>query len=196
MFGSARTPEHDRAYVAARDVAERLGRLGFSIMTGGGPGIMEAANRGAREAGAPSIGCTIELPAEQVSNRYLDLEVPFDHFFVRKVMLVKYSYGFVVMKGGFGTGDEMFEALTLIQTGKIADFPVVLMGTEYWSDLIAMIATMVEAGTIAPDDTRLLRVTDDPEAAAAHIHDIAVSRFDLGDRLRPIRVLGESAPSV
>jgi len=191
VFGSARSEEADPSYVMAREVARRLGSSGFSIMTGGGPGIMEAANRGAREVGATSIGCTIELPQEQASNPYLDLEIPFDHFFVRKVMLVKYSYGFVVMKGGFGTGDEMFEALTLIQTGKIANFPVVLMGSEFWGDLLAQIDTMKAEGTIAADDTDLLCVTDDPEVAARHIHSVGLERFGLTEHLRPLRLLGE-----
>jgi len=194
VFGSARVPENDPAYANAREVAAVLGGDGFSIMTGGGPGIMEAANRGAKDVGATSIGCTIELPSEQHSNPYLDLEVSFDHFFVRKVMLVKYSYGFIVMKGGFGTGDEMFEALTLIQTGKIADFPLVLMGVEYWSDLVDQIAVMVEAGTISPHDTELLLITDDPVAAAAHIRRSTIEKFDLEKRLTPFRLIGESRP--
>ena len=191
VFGSARSEEADPSYVMAKEVARRLGSSGFSIMTGGGPGIMEAANRGAREVGATSIGCTIELPQEQASNPYLDLEIPFDHFFVRKVMLVKYSYGFVVMEGGFGTGDEMFEALTLIQTGKIANFPVVLMGSEFWGDLLAQIDTMRDEHTIATGDTDLLCVTDDPEIAANHIHSVALERFGLSEHLRPLRLLGE-----
>jgi uncharacterized protein (TIGR00730 family) len=191
VFGSARTGETEPAYLAAREVAERLGRSGFSIMTGGGPGIMEAANRGAREVGAVSIGCTIDLPEEQASNPYLDLEIPFDHFFVRKVMLVKYSFGFVVMEGGFGTGDELFEALTLIQTGKIANFPVVLMGSEFWAGLLAEIDMMKVEGTIAAGDTDLLCVTDDPEVAARHIHRVGLERFGLSKHLRPLRLLGE-----
>lgn len=162
-------------------------------MTGGGPGIMEAGNRGARDVGATSVGCTIELPQEQASNPYLDVEVAFEHFFIRKVMLVKYSYAFVVMQGGFGTGDEMFEALTLIQTGKIQQFPVVLMGVDYWSDLMGQLEQMVEASMISRTDLDLLIVTDDPDAAAAHIRDRAVVPFRLADRLRPLRVLGETA---
>lgn len=192
VFGSARIGETDPAYVSARATAARLGEMGFTIMTGGGPGVMEAGNRGAKDVGATSVGCTIELPNEQASNRYLDVEVSFEHFFVRKVMLVKYSYAFVVAQGGFGTGDEMFEALTLIQTGKIEQFPVVLLGVEYWSDLVRQIEDMVEAGMISRSDLDLLIVTDDPEEAAAYINDRAVQRFKLGDRLRPIRVLGES----
>ena len=191
VFGSARVPEDDWSYTTAREVAARLGEQGFSIMTGGGPGIMEAANRGARDVGAASIGCTIRLPAEQRSNPYLDLEVEFERFFVRKVMLVKYSFGFVVMKGGFGTGDEMFEALTLIQTGKIADFPLVLMGERYWSGLLDQVEAMVAEGTISRRDLDLLLVTDDPVLAAEHIVSRSIEEFGLRGRLRPIRALGE-----
>lgn len=192
VFGSARIPETEVAYIAARTTAARLGEMGFTIITGGGPGIMEAGNRGARDVGATSVGCTIELPKEQSSNPYLDVEVAFEHFFVRKVMLVKYSYAFVVAQGGFGTGDEMFEALTLIQTGKIEQFPVVLLGVEYWSDLVGQIEEMVKTGMISRSDLDLLMVTDDPEEAAAYINERAVQQFKLGDRLRPLRVLGES----
>jgi len=193
VFGSARIPETDAAYITARTTAARLGEMGFTIMTGGGPGIMEAGNRGARDVGATSVGCTIELPKEQTSNPYLDVEVSFEHFFVRKVMLVKYSYAFVVAQGGFGTGDEMFEALTLIQTGKIEQFPVVLLGVEYWSDLVSQIEEMVKTGMISRSDLDLLMVTDDPEEAAAYINERSIQRFKIGDRLRPLRVLGESA---
>lgn len=191
IFGSARLAEEDSAYIAARSVGARLGEMGFTIMTGGGPGIMEAGNRGAKDVGATSVGCTIELPQEQASNPYLDVEIPFEHFFIRKVMLVKYSYAFVVMQGGFGTGDEMFEALTLIQTGKIQQFPVVLMGVDYWADLVDQIEQMVESGMIARKDLELLLVTDDPEEAAVHIRELSIDRFKIGSRLRPLRVLGE-----
>ncbi|MFN6195909.1 MAG: TIGR00730 family Rossman fold protein, partial [Planctomycetota bacterium] len=137
VFGSARFREDNRWYGMARDVGAGLARAGFTVMTGGGPGIMEAANRGAREAGGLSVGCNITLPHEQKHNPYLDRFVEFRYFFVRKVMLVKYSYAFVVLPGGFGTMDELFEAATLIQTRKIEDFPLVLMGTEYWRPLLA-----------------------------------------------------------
>jgi uncharacterized protein (TIGR00730 family) len=177
----------------ARSTAALLGELGFTIMSGGGTGIMEAANRGAKDVGATSVGCTIELPNEQSSNLYLDLEVSFDHFFIRKVMLVKYSYAFVVMQGGFGTGDEMFEALTLIQTGKIEQFPVVLMGVEYWGDLVEQLEEMVRSGMISSSDLDLLLVTDDPSEAATYIHEQTVQPFGLADRLTPLRVLGEPA---
>src|SRR4051794_26197387 len=135
VFGSARFHEDHRYYQLAREMGRRLGRAGFTVMTGGGPGIMEAANRGAREAGARSVGCNIILPKEQKPNPHLDLWLEFRYFFVRKVMLVKYSYAFVVMPGGFGTLDEIFETATLIQTGKIGQFPLVLLGTDYWAPL-------------------------------------------------------------
>jgi uncharacterized protein (TIGR00730 family) len=156
-------------------------------MTGGGPGIMEAANRGAREAGGRSIGCNIELPTEQAPNAYLDRWVTFKHFFVRKVMLVKYSYAFIAMPGGFGTLDEVTEAATLIQTGKIAGFPMVLVGIDFWKPLLDfMRETLVREGTIDPADMDLLFVTDSPEVAVAHVRDIGMTRFGLTYE-RPIR---------
>ena len=140
IFGSARiTPEHPY-YAQAEDIARRLSDAGFSVISGGGPGIMEAANRGAKEAGGRSIGCNIELPEEQKPNRYLDRWITFRHFFVRKVMLVKYSYAFIALPGGFGTLDEIFEAATLIQTAKIRNFPLVLMGKEFWRPLLEFLA--------------------------------------------------------
>jgi uncharacterized protein (TIGR00730 family) len=193
VFGSARVSEDDATYQAAREAAAALSRLGFTIITGGGPGIMEAANRGAKDAGGTSIGCNIELPREQEPNPYLDVSIDFEHFFVRKVMLVKYSYAFIVMAGGFGTADELFEALTLIQTGKIHDFPVVLMGVEFWMPLVTQIRGMVAGGEIARSDLDLLLVTDDVDEAIAHVHHRAIERFRLSDRLRPIRAIGETA---
>jgi uncharacterized protein (TIGR00730 family) len=161
VFGSARFAENHPYYTLAREVGGRIARLGLTTMTGGGPGIMEAANRGAREAGGYSIGCNIELPKEQRPNAYLDRWVTFQHFFIRKVMLVKYSYAFVVLPGGFGTLDEMFEALTLVQTRKITAFPVVLMGTDYWKPLLEfMRGTLVARGTIEPADLELMLATD------------------------------------
>jgi uncharacterized protein (TIGR00730 family) len=165
-------------------------------MTGGGPGIMEAANRGAREAGGCSIGCNIVLPQEQQPNPYLDRFVAFDHFFVRKVMLVKYSHAFVVLPGGFGTMDEIFETLTLVQTGKISQFPIVAMGSEYWGHLANLVDQMVAHGTIDAADRALVLTTDSNEEAIAHIHEGYRRRRDVErPRVpRPIGILGESKP--
>jgi uncharacterized protein (TIGR00730 family) len=164
LFGSARISVGDPMYGAAVEVGRLLGEAGFTIITGGGPGAMEAGNRGAREAGAPSVGLDIELPFEQHVNPYVDVEIDFRYFFVRKVMLVKYSRAFVIFPGGFGTMDELFEALTLIQTGKIRDFPVVLFGSDYWSGLIEWLrATMVADGKATEADLGLIALTDSPE---------------------------------
>jgi uncharacterized protein (TIGR00730 family) len=194
VFGSARFAADHPYYALGRRMGAALARHGFTVMTGGGPGIMEAANRGAREEGGASIGCNIALPAEQKPNPYLDVMVEFEHFFVRKVMLVKYSYGFVALPGGFGTMDEIFETLTLIQTTKLADFPLVLMGESYWRPLIAMLRDpMLASGTIDARDVDRVLVTDDAELAAQTISTHAVHRFGL--RLRrpgkPHRLLGE-----
>src|SRR5580765_5339190 len=151
VFGSARVASTDPNYALARELGAAITRLGFTVMTGGGPGIMEAANRGAREMGGRSVGCNIELPAEQRPNQYLDRWVTFRHFFVRKVMLVKYSYAFIALPGGFGTLDEIFETVTLVQTGKIKEFPLVLVGKEYWRPLLDFLCSrLVEAKTIDP----------------------------------------------
>ncbi len=180
VFGSARFREGHRYYALAREVGARLARDGFTVMTGGGPGVMEAANRGAKDAGGRTVGCNIELPEEQRPNAFLDVWVTFRHFFVRKVMLVKYSYAFVVLPGGFGTLDEVFETATLIQTAKIRDFPVVLMGAEFWHPLIDfMRSTLVRAGTIDPADLGRLYVSDSPEETVAYIRDIALRKFGL-----------------
>ncbi len=191
VFGSARVQPDSLHYDQARSVARALSSMGFTIMTGGGPGIMEAANRGARDAGGVSVGCNIRLPHEQQPNPYLDVSIDFDYFFVRKVMLVKYSYAFVVLPGGFGTMDEMFEALTLIQTAKIHDFPVVVMGSQYWAPLQQQLEGMVASATIDADDLQLLCVTDDVDEAVAHVRRCAVDRFGLHRRLTPRRILGE-----
>src|ERR1700682_1995350 len=168
VFGSARFPETHRYYELARRVGACLARDGFTVMTGGGPGIMEAANRGAKEAGGRSIGCNIELPKEQSPNAYLDRWVTFKHFFVRKVMLVKYSYAFIAMPGCFGTLHEVTEAATLIQTGKIAGFPMVLVGVEFWKPFLDFMRnTLIKEGTIDPTDVDLLFVTDSAEEGAA-----------------------------
>ncbi len=170
VFGSARFRETHPYYLLAREMGRRIGEAGLTVMTGGGPGLMEAANRGARDAGARSIGCNIVLPVEQHENPYLDRFITFRYFFVRKVMLVKYSLAFVVMPGGFGTLDELFEALTLVQTGKIQGFPVVLMGVGYWSRLLEFLrTTLVRHRTIQPGDLDLLTVTDSPDEAMAAI---------------------------
>lgn len=195
VFGSARVREGDPEYVLARQVGAAMSQLGLSVITGGGPGIMEAANRGAQEAGGHSIGCNIELPQEQKPNDYLDISIDFRYFFVRKLMMVKYSYAFIVMPGGFGTVDELFEALTLIQTTKISDFPVVLMGCEFWEPLHRQLDAMVEDGLIDARDLDLLCITDDVAEAARHIEDCAIAKFKLHPRLRPIRFLGEAPPA-
>ncbi len=179
VFGSARFKEDHPYYALARTVGQRLAKMGFTVMTGGGPGIMEAANRGAREAGGMSVGCNILLPAEQKINPYLDRTVTFRYFFVRKVMLVKYSYAFVVMPGGAGTMDELFEAVTLIQTKKIDGFPVVLIGQEYWQPLVVLLREMVDVGTIGPEDLNLLLFTDSVDEAMTHIEKHAVEQFGL-----------------
>ncbi|MEM7033623.1 MAG: TIGR00730 family Rossman fold protein [Chloroflexota bacterium] len=172
VFGSARDREADGNgwYEKAVGLTRHLGEAGFAIITGGGPGIMEAANRGAREAEAYSVGLNIELPFEQFINPYVDLSIDFRYFFTRKVMLVKYAKAFVVMPGGFGTMDELFEALTLIQTGKIRNFPIVLFGTEYWGGLIEWLRnTMLANGKISAEDLDLILLTDSAEEACAHI---------------------------
>jgi hypothetical protein len=168
IFGSARTTEEDPYYGKARELAGLLAKDGFAVITGGGPGIMEAANRGCHEAGGLSIGCNIELPHEQASNQYVDLGVEFRYFFARKVMFVKYADGFAIFPGGFGTLDELFESLTLIQTGKIRHFPVVLVGTEYWGGLLEWLRReAVDRGAIQPSDLELMRCTDDMAEACA-----------------------------
>jgi len=180
VFGSARFKEDHPYYALAREVGAQLTAVGFTVITGGGPGIMEAANRGAKEAGGRSVGCNILLPKEQAHNPYLDVVVDFKHFFVRKTMLVKYSYGFIVMPGGYGTFDEMFEALTLIQTGKVAGFPVVLVGRAFWQPLVDYItSTLLREGTIDAQDARLFYLTDSPQEAATILRDAAVQKFGL-----------------
>jgi hypothetical protein len=195
VFGSARFAEDHPYYLLAREVGRKLGEVGFTVMTGGGPGIMEAANRGAREVGAMSVGCNIKLPQEQQPNPYLDRWMEFEYFFVRKVMLVKYSYAFVVCPGGFGTLDEIFETATLIQTGKIRNFPVVLMGKAFWQPLMDFLReTMVKAGTIDAHDYDRLLLTDSPTEAVEHILAIGIHDFGLQQRRlpRPRRVLLET----
>jgi uncharacterized protein (TIGR00730 family) len=191
VFGSARFGEDHRYYKLGREMGARLAAAGFTVMTGGGPGIMEAANRGAKDVGGRSIGCNIELPHEQKENPYLDRFVTFRHFFVRKVMLVKYSYAFVVLPGGFGTMDEIFETATLIQTGKIKEFPLILMGTDYWQDLRELFDDMVTAGTIDAKDLERIVFTDSPDEAMAVIEARATKAFGLKRVHRPRWILGE-----
>lgn len=193
VFGSARFDENHPAYIQARKVGAAIARLGFTVMTGGGPGIMEAANRGAKDAGGRSVGCNIELPFEQRENPWLDRWVTIKYFFVRKVLLMKYSYGFVIMPGGFGTLDEMFEALTLIQTHKIRNFPVVVMGSEFWGEMKQCVERMLEKGTISQEDADLICWTDDVSEAMAHLEQKAVVQFGLREEPVPCRnvLLGE-----
>jgi uncharacterized protein (TIGR00730 family) len=168
VFGSARTPAGHPDYEAARDVGRRLAAAGFAVITGGGPGVMEAANRGCREAGGLSVGCNIELAREQALNPYVDLAVNFRYFFCRKTMFMKYAEGFVLFPGGFGTLDELFEALTLIQTQKVSRFPVVLYGSAYWGGLVEWVrGQLLGGGKIDADDLRLLTLTDSAEEACA-----------------------------
>lgn len=189
VFGSARTPPDTEHYDLARSVGAAMAKEGFTVLTGGGPGVMEAANRGAKDVGGRSMGCGIELPYEQTVNEYCDDWLIFRYFFVRKVMLVKYSYAFIVMPGGFGTMDELFEALTLSQTGKIKNFPFVLMGSEYWKPLLEFMDAMLQAGTISDDDLERFIVTDDVDEALTYVREHAVERFELSKR-RAVRRLG------
>jgi uncharacterized protein (TIGR00730 family) len=183
VFGSARFQEGHPYYTLTRELTRRLGQLGFTVMTGGGPGLMEAANRGARDVGAGSVGCNIELPQEQEPNPYLDSLVTCRYFFVRKVLLLRYSYAFVALPGGLGTMDELFEALTLIQTRKMIQVPVVLIGTMYWRALLRQLEQMLNADAVEPGELELLLVTDDLDEALDHIRRHAIERF----RLRPRR---------
>jgi hypothetical protein len=170
IFGSARVPQDDPAYVHARAVAGRFAEKGWAVVTGGGPGVMEAANRGAKEAGGLSVGFNIELPHEQRSNAYLDLDMTFRHFYARKTMFVKAAEAFVVFPGGFGTADELFESLTLIQTGKVLHFPVVLFDSDYWTELLQWVrGELLADHMISPEDLDLLFVTDDEDEAVAQV---------------------------
>jgi uncharacterized protein (TIGR00730 family) len=193
VFGSARFNEGHKYYDLAREVGRRVSEMGFAVMTGGGPGLMEAANRGAHDHGGLSVGVNIKLPFEQAPNRYLDRWVTCHYFFVRKVLLFKYSYGFVVLPGGLGTLDELNEALTLVQTNKIANFPVVLVGTVYWEPYMALLREMVQEGAVSPRDLDLLKVTDDLDEAMAHLEANTVSPFGLRRVTGPAWWLGERA---
>lgn len=189
IFGSARFPEDHPYYKLAREVGAAVAKEGFTVMTGGGPGIMEAANRGAKEAGGGSVGVNIALPLEQRPNPYLDTFVEFRYFFVRKVMLAKYSYAFIAMPGGFGTMDELFEIATLIQTGKIRDFPCILIGVEFWQPLVAFLRdTLVAQKTIDPKDLERLTLTDSVDEVLAELREAAIHKFGLRyGRRRPPR---------
>ena len=183
IFGSARTAPDHPSYAQTRQIARTLGEAGFAIITGGGAGVMEAANRGARDAGVLSVGLNIELPFEQKMNEYIDLPLHFHYFFTRKVMFVRYACAFVVMPGGFGTLDETFEALTLIQTQKVEHFPVVLFGESYWGGLRAWLReTVLEAGNLITDDVRSLIITDDPADVLHEVLDGALLQGFAMDR--------------
>jgi len=194
VFGSARFADDHPYYRLGREVGALLARAGFTVMTGGGPGIMEAANRGAREAGGRSIGCNIELPREQRPNPYLDRWITFRHFFVRKVMLVKYSYAFIALPGGFGTLDEIFETATLMQTHKMQEFPLVLIGDAFWRPLLDFLERrLVAEGTCEPQDVKRIIVTDSPRQAVGAVTEVALRQFGLtyAPHLRRRWFLGE-----
>lgn len=184
VFGSARFNETHQYYVAAREFGKRIAELGFTTMTGGGPGIMEAANRGAYENQGISVGCNIILPFEQKANPYLHRSLDFEHFFVRKVLLAKYSYAFVILPGGFGTMDEFFETLTLVQTRTVTNFPIVLYGKEYYKDLWAYLEFMAEQGTISREDLSLVMLTDSIDEAMNHINAYITKNYKVVPRRR------------
>ncbi len=191
VFGSARFKEGHVYYEKAREVGRALAEIGFTTMTGGGPGVMEGANRGAYEAGGKSVGCNIQLPFEQKPNPYMHKWVTIRYFFVRKVLLLKYSYAFVILPGGWGTMDEMFETLTLIQTGVIHNFPVLLMGTDYYQPLWNYLQGMVEKGTISEKDLQYIHFSDDVEAGMEHIRSYIADNYKIRKKMRPISWLLE-----
>ncbi len=182
VFGSARFKDDHPYYIKAREFGKRIGELGFTTMTGGGPGIMEAANRGAFESGGKSVGCNIQLPFEQHENPYMQKSVTFEHFFVRKVLLVKYSYAFIILPGGFGTMDELFETLTLVQTKTISRFPIVLFGKEYYQPLLDNVNWWEKQGTISKEDLDLVLLTDSVEEAMKHIRYYITTNYKLKPR--------------
>ena len=184
VFGSARFKEDNIYYKVALEFGKRIAGLGFTTMTGGGPGIMEAANRGAFENGGASVGCNIQLPFEQLPNKYLHKSITFEHFFVRKVLLIKYSYAFIIMPGGFGTMDEFFETLTLVQTRSITQFPLVLYGKEYYKELWEYLEFMAQQGTINREDLQLVRLTDDVDEAMDHIRSFIQQNFKVKPRIK------------
>jgi uncharacterized protein (TIGR00730 family) len=182
VFGSARFKEGHKYYEAAREFGKRIAEIGFTTMTGGGPGIMEAANRGAFESGGHSVGCNIYLPNEQKHNPYMHKWYTFKHFFVRKTLLVKYSYAFIIMPGGFGTMDEFFETLTLVQTKTITQFPIVLYGKDYFQPLMDYMMFLLEEGTISEDDLKLVNLTDDFDEAMQHIKSYITKNYQIKKR--------------
>lgn len=184
VFGSARFKEDHPYYVAAREFGKEIANMGFTTMTGGGPGIMEAANRGAFENDGISIGCNIQLPFEQKGNAYTHRSITFEHFFVRKTVLAKYSYAFIIMPGGFGTMDELFETLTLVQTKTVTQFPIVIYGTEYYRDLLEYIEYMADQGTISREDLKLVLLTDSIHDAMDHIHTYIKTNYKVKPRRR------------
>jgi uncharacterized protein (TIGR00730 family) len=185
VFGSARFKEDNQYYQAAKEFGKRIAQLGFTTMTGGGPGIMEAANRGAFENGGRSVGCNIQLPFEQVGNKYVQTSVTFEHFFVRKTLMVKYSYAFIILPGGFGTMDEFFETLTLVQTKTITSFPLVIFGKEFYKDIWEAMQKMADKGTISKEDLNLVLFTDNIDEAMHHITKYIRSNY----KIRPRRKL-------
>jgi uncharacterized protein (TIGR00730 family) len=184
VFGSARFKEDHQYYICAREFGKRIAEIGFTTLTGGGPGIMEAANRGAYENGGMSVGCNIKLPFEQSANKYLHREMTFEYFFTRKTMLIKYSYAFVIMPGGFGTMDELFETLTLIQTKTITGFPIVLFGKDFYQPLVEVMQVMLEKGTISKEDLDLVLLTDDVSEAMDHIRKYIQTNYKIKRRRR------------
>ena len=190
VFGSARFTSEHKYYKLAEEIGAAIVKTGFTVMTGGGPGIMEGANKGAYEAGGTSVGCNIRLPHEQKPNPYMHEWVTLDYFFVRKFMLLKYSYAFVVLPGGWGTMDEMFETLTLVQTGMIHHFPVVLMGKDYYTPLMEYLDFMLKEGTISPDDLNYVTLTDDPDEAILHMEKYILQYYKKRKR-KGFWILGE-----
>jgi uncharacterized protein (TIGR00730 family) len=184
VFGSSRVKEDSEFYIQAREFGKRIAEIGFTTMTGGGPGIMEAANRGAFESGGNSVGCNIRLPFEQVGNKYVHTSVTFEHFFVRKTLLIKYSYAFIIMPGGFGTMDEFFETLTLVQTKTITGFPLVLFGKEFYRQLWEAMEEMAEKGTISKEDMNLVLLTDNVQEAMNHIIKYIKTNYKIVPRKR------------
>lgn len=184
VFGSARFKEDHEYYICAREFGKRIAEMGFTTMTGGGPGIMEAANRGAFENGGRSVGCNIQLPFEQAGNKYVQESVTFEYFFTRKTILIKYSYAFIIMPGGFGTMDELFETLTLVQTKTIHSFPIVLFGKEYYKELMDVIHVMAHKGTISEEDLSLVLLTDDVGEAMEHIRKYITTNYKVQPRKR------------